>query len=697
MSDILTMNEQELHDWLSNRLQGQGTAAIGINTRFDELPFEKPLEIYLAGPDEFRTSFQKAVDKILIEVANNHWPPELFNQLVLLIEVANLKSSIPCLTSLVKTGKFLEGEFRSQLQMLALRTLLAFHWQGTEDFWREQEKFLAAEWPVIIFNGLVNLDLEKGFHELPTLIRDSDQMRELLRLFPILLKDLAPSKKFSLLYEQCQKVVTQFRPESEKLMREWFDLQGKPLSTSSCVQASSSSPIARSQEEYLNQASKVLARSDNSYTNYPANETPVFNRGEGIYLYDLDGVEYIDMTAGYGTANQGYTHPHIVQSLLRQANLLAHTGATLTKVKIELAGKLAEISPIPETLVHLDLGGSRATECAKVFVRAYTGKPKVISFSNSFHGRTAGSLSMYNADQYQFLYNIQKDYYTAPYPYCHRCAFDKTCESCNWECIDKVQGLLQEHRDVGGVIVEPALGEFGFVFPPMDFFKRLRRVCDEYGVLLISDEVQMGLGRLGTMFACNLYDTVPDLILLANSLAGTMWPLSAVLGRRPIMQSIRPGTLGSTFAGAPLACGVALASLEVFEMENLCQRSQMLGEYFLDRLRKRARGYPLSMNIDGRGLAIGIEFELPNGAPATNEVAILHRMALRKKLLVHHGGPAKNMLNMIPALTITREQIDDAIDLFIELLNDLLLEPKAVEDMVSSSTVEADNSDLHAS
>ncbi|MBU1069254.1 aspartate aminotransferase family protein [Myxococcota bacterium] len=443
--------------------------------------------------------------------------------------------------------------------------------------------------------------------------------------------------------------------------------------------------MSQTQKDYLDRAAKVLARIDNSYAYFPENETPVFNRGEGIYLYDPDGVEYLDMVAGYGTVNQGHTHPHIVQALLKQANLLAHTSATLSNVKVELAEKLAELSPIPETMVHFDLGGARATEGAKVLVRAYTGKPKVISFSNAFHGRSAGSLSMYNADQFQFLYNIQKDYYTAPYPYCRRCPFGKTCDSCSWECLGKVQDILRENRDVGGIIVEPALGARGYIFPPMDFFKRLRRICDEHGVLLISDEIQMGMGRLGAMFACELYDTVPDIILLAKSLGGTMWPLSAILGRRAIMQSVRPGTLGSTFAGAPLACGVGLASLEVFEMENLCEKSQTLGKYFLDSLRERASGFPLIVHIEGLGLAIGIEFELPNGDPATAEVERLHHMALRKRLLLQRGGPAKNMINMIPALTITREQIDEVVDRFVELLNDLLLEPKVVENMAASS------------
>lgn len=454
--------------------------------------------------------------------------------------------------------------------------------------------------------------------------------------------------------------------------------------------------MSNTQKTLLERASKVLARIDNSYAYFPEDETPVFNHASGIYLYDPDGVQYIDMVSGYGTANMGHSHPHIIQALMRQAHRVSHTSATLSDVKIELAEKLAALSPIPDTLVHFDLGGARATEAAKVLVRAYTGKPKIISFTNAFHGRSAGSLSMYNADQFQFLYNTQRDYYTAPYPYCRRCPMGKTAGACQYECLGKVQEILREHKDIGGVIIEPALGARGYIFPPMDFFKRLRRICDEHGVLMVDDEVQMGMGRLGTMFACELYDTVPDIILLAKALGGTMWPLSAVLGRRAIMQSVRPGTLGSTFAGAPLACRLAIASLEVFEMENLCEKSRENGRYFLDQLRARCQGYPLIVHIEGRGLAIGIEFELPNGDPATAEVERLHHMALRKKLLLQRGGPAKNLINMIPALNITREQIDEVVNRFVELLNDLLLEPQVVESVAAASAAVTPRPEEHA-
>ncbi|MGM0597945.1 MAG: aspartate aminotransferase family protein [Myxococcota bacterium] len=421
-------------------------------------------------------------------------------------------------------------------------------------------------------------------------------------------------------------------------------------------------------EKYLKIAENSLAKMDNSYKYFPEEDTPMFVKGKGVRLYDPDGNEYFDMVSGYSALNQGHTHPKIVASLMNQANRLTHTSATLSDAKIELAAKLSKMSPIPDTLVHFDIGGARAVEGAKILVRAYTGKSKVISFTNSFHGRSTGSLSMYNADTFQHLFNVPRDYYQANYPYCYRCPMGKEKGSCSFECMDSIKKTFENNNDIGGIIVEPALGARGYILPPEGFYKKLRRLCDEHGILLISDEIQMGLGRLGSMFACEIYDTVPDIILLSKSLAGGMWPLSAILGRKEIMEIVRPGTLGSTFAGAPLACGVAITSLEVIEDENLCERSEILGSYFKNELEDRFSQNSMVANIDGMGLAIGVEFNLPNGDPATEETKKIQHIALKEGLLLQRGGPFKNIINMIPALNITREEINEFIDRFEQVV-----------------------------
>ncbi|MBN2723474.1 MAG: aspartate aminotransferase family protein [Deltaproteobacteria bacterium] len=436
-------------------------------------------------------------------------------------------------------------------------------------------------------------------------------------------------------------------------------------------------------ENYLRAASESLARLDNSYSYFPEEDTPVFVKGKGVRLYDPDGNEYLDMVSGYGALNQGHTHPKIVASLLAQANRLTHTSATLSDVKVELAEKLATLSPIPNTKVHFDLGGARVVEGAKILTRAYTGKSKVISFQNSFHGRSTGSLSLYNADTFQHLFNSPRDYYSAPYPYCYRCPVGLKKESCNFECLKGVYEILDNNNDIGGIIVEPALGARGYIVPPKGFFKKLRRICDKYGLLFIDDEIQMGLGRLGTMFACEYYETVPDIILLSKSIAGGMWPLSVILGRKEIMERIRPGTLGSTFAGAPLGCAAGLAAIEVIEEEKLCERSRDLGVYFMEKLNERFSEYSIVGNIDGIGLGIGIELVLPNGEPATEEAQMLQLTALRNGLLLQRGGPAKNIINLIPALVITKSEIDEAIDRIEENLIKVLHEPEIIEHISS--------------
>ncbi|MBU1381139.1 aspartate aminotransferase family protein [Myxococcota bacterium] len=440
-------------------------------------------------------------------------------------------------------------------------------------------------------------------------------------------------------------------------------------------------------QEYLEAASEYLARLDNSYSYFPEDDTPVFVRGKGSRLYDPDGNEFLDMVAGYGALNQGHTHPKIVASLLAQADRLTHTSATLSDVKIEFAEKLASISPIPNTKVHFDLGGARAVEGAKLLTRAYTGKSKVISFHNSFHGRSTGSLSMYDADTFHHLFHSPRDYYSASYPYCYRCPAGLKKETCNYECLNGVYDILEENKDIGAIIVEPALGARGYIIPPKTFFKKLRRICDKYGLLLIDDEIQMGLGRLGSMFACEYYETVPDIILLSKSIAGGMWPLSAILASKDIMERIRPGTLGSTFAGAPLGCAVGIASIEVIEEEQLCRRSLEYGEYFMEELHKHLSEFPIIGNIDGIGLGIGIELILPNGEPATEEAQKLQLTALRNRLLLQRGGPAKNIINLIPALTITKAEIDEAVLRIRENLMLVLGEPEVIEHISSVKPV----------
>jgi 4-aminobutyrate aminotransferase-like enzyme len=424
-------------------------------------------------------------------------------------------------------------------------------------------------------------------------------------------------------------------------------------------------------EKYLDLAKKSLARMDNSYKYFPEEDTPVFVKGKGVRLYDPDGKEYLDMVSGYSALNQGHTHPKIISSLLKQANRLTHTSATLSDAKVLLAEKLANMSPIPNTVVHFDIGGSRAVEGAKILTTAYTGKSKMISFNNSYHGRTAGSLSLYNADDFKDLLNVPKDYYKTHYPYCYRCPVGKKIESCNYQCLDKIQHILDNNNDIGGIIVEPALGSRGYIFPPQKFYKKIRRICDEHELLFISDEIQMGLGRLGAMFACDKFETIPDLILLSKSLAGGMWPLSAILGKKAIMERIGPGTLGSTFAGAPLACGVALTSIEVLENENLCEKSEIVGEYFLERLRDEFADHPLFGNIDGMGLAIGLELILEDGSPAGDLCEKIQHLSFKEGVLLQRGGPGKNIINMIPALIITKEEVEEFIGRFKKIIEQI--------------------------
>ncbi len=412
-------------------------------------------------------------------------------------------------------------------------------------------------------------------------------------------------------------------------------------------------------ETLVAKAEQHLAKIDSSYVYY-APDAPIMVRGENTHVYDVNGREYFDLVSGFSALNQGHCHPAIVRTLTEQSSRLTHTSQTLSESKILLAEKLANISPIPKALVHFDLGGSRAVEMTLLLVKAFTGKTKFVAFQNSFHGRSMGALSIHDLDTNANFVQVPANHYKANYPYCFRCPLSKEPSSCHLECASDLEEICSKYDDIGAVIVEPALGARGYIFPPLRFLKHVREVCDRYNLLMIDDEVQMALGRTGTMFSCSDSEVVPDIIVLSKSICGGFWPLAAVIGRRDIMQSVPPGTFGNTFAGNPLACAVALTSIEVIEREGLCENSRRVGEYFRAELLKLAREFRFLGSVEGRGLGIGVEIVTADGrSPDAVRTQAIVRGGLKHGLLLQRGGKYKNRLTLIPPLTLTEREVDE--------------------------------------
>ncbi|MEO7003670.1 MAG: aspartate aminotransferase family protein, partial [Ktedonobacterales bacterium] len=336
---------------------------------------------------------------------------------------------------------------------------------------------------------------------------------------------------------------------------------------------------------------------------------------------------------------------------------------------VQLARRLTEITPGAYAKKALLVNsGAEAVENAIKIARAATGRSAVIAFENSFHGRTnlalalTGKLRPYRQNFGPFAGDI----HTIPYPYCYQCAYAPADGGCchSWEkALDRLFLTRVAPEQVAAMIVEPVQGEGGFVVPPAEFLPSLRAICDKHGIVLIIDEVQTGFGRTGKLFATEHSGIEPDLMLLAKSLAGGM-PLAAVVGRAEIMDAPLPGGLGGTYGGNPVACAAALATIEVFERDQLADRGKHLGDLVLERLRGWREHYPLVGDVRGLGAMVAMELVRDRAArtPATAEAGQLLVEARTRGVLLIKAGLYDNVIRLIMPLVTTDEELAEGLD-----------------------------------
>lgn len=400
-------------------------------------------------------------------------------------------------------------------------------------------------------------------------------------------------------------------------------------------------------------------------------------RGSGVRIEDVDGRQYLDFAGGIGTMNVGHAHPAVVEAIRAQAEKYTHTCAhvLMPPPYVQLARRLAEITPGTHAKKTLLVNsGAEAVENAIKIARAATKRPAVISFENSFHGRTnlalalTGKVQPYRAGFGPFA----PDIHAIPYPYCYRCARrEGTGECCQeWQTALERAFLTRVPADhVAAVIVEPVQGEGGFIVPPADFLPALRAICSRHGILLIADEVQTGFGRTGRMFAIEHTGVEPDLLLLAKSLAGGL-PLAAVVGRAEIMDAPHPGGLGGTYGGNPVACAAALAVIEVFERERLVERANALGEMTLRRMRAWEARFPLIGDVRGLGAMVAMELvrDRARRTPATSEAALLLAEARARGLILLKAGLYDNVIRVLMPLVTTDEEMAEGLDILEQAL-----------------------------
>jgi 4-aminobutyrate aminotransferase/(S)-3-amino-2-methylpropionate transaminase len=399
--------------------------------------------------------------------------------------------------------------------------------------------------------------------------------------------------------------------------------------------------------------------------------TPVFiENAEGALIEDVDGNRFIDFAGGIGCLNAGHRAPAVVAALRGQIERFLHTCFMVTPYEsyVKLAERLNALAPgdFPKKTLFLS-SGAEAVENAVKIARAYTRRPAVICFEDAFHGRTLLTMSLtskthpYKAGFEPFA----SDVYRVPYAYCYRCSYGLTYPSCEIHCAHHLEDTFTRvvaAESVAAVIVEPVLGEGGFVTPPPEFLSIVHEICLRHGIVFIADEVQTGFGRTGKRFACEQYGVAPDLLVTAKSLGGGL-PLAAVTGRAEIMDHTGPGSLGGTFGGNPLACEAALAVLETMDREKLPERAAHLGERFAARARTWYERWPLVGDVRGIGAMQAVELVRSRltREPAAEETKEIVRYCYEHGLIVLSAGSYSNVIRLLMPLVINDEQFEEGL------------------------------------
>jgi len=401
----------------------------------------------------------------------------------------------------------------------------------------------------------------------------------------------------------------------------------------------------------------------------------VVDRAQGAVITDPGGREYLDCFAGISVVNSGHNHPRVIAAAKAQMDKLVHCSSYLYHCQpvADLAEKLAHLAPRGLTKTFFGNGGAEAIEGALKLARLYTGKPELLALQMSFHGRSWGALSVTgNWGRKKRGGPYAPGVAFAPPPYTFRSPWRDNPDECVRQCVRALEDVIRFDTagDIAAFIAEPVMGEGGIIVPPPTYFREIKKVLDQHGILFIADEVQSGFARTGKMFAIEHYGVVPDILVTAKGIADG-FPLSAFTTRPEIADAFKPGDHLSTFGGNPVSCAAALANIAVIEEENLCERSRELGAHALARLQAMANNAPLVGEVRGLGLMIGIELvkdaEL---TPAAAEAEAIKEFCLRNGLLVGVGGVYGNVVRVQPPLVISREQLDHALDVMEQALGE---------------------------
>jgi 4-aminobutyrate aminotransferase-like enzyme len=382
-----------------------------------------------------------------------------------------------------------------------------------------------------------------------------------------------------------------------------------------------------------------------------------FDSGYGVTLTDVDGNVYLDFSSGIYVTGLGHCHPKVTEAVQKAAGQLMNAHDFSTPAKMRLLEKMAELAPGEgqEKLTGMQFydSGTTAVEAGLRVMRVASGKSEFISFHRDFHGKTMGAVGLARLDPSQGL--RAPGFFLVPRGNCYRCAFKQTYPECGLMCVDYIRTVILEETSgrVAGLVLEPIQGWGGSVVPPDGWMQKLRALCDELGIMLMADEVLTCMARTGKMFAMEHWDTVPDVMTLGKGF-GNGFPVTAMLVAEKYKESIEKISASTSYGGNPMACAAALASLEVIQEENLCERSAHIGEIMLKRMHEMEARSPIIGEVRGKGCLLGIELVKDKGTREPFEEAgkLVYQKAFRKGLA---WIPAGHILRMSPPLVIEDE------------------------------------------
>jgi 4-aminobutyrate aminotransferase / (S)-3-amino-2-methylpropionate transaminase / 5-aminovalerate transaminase len=451
--------------------------------------------------------------------------------------------------------------------------------------------------------------------------------------------------------------------------------------------------IERINDELLDLEAKYCSWGD---TVHYAEKLNIFNRCEGVYLYDRKGLEYLDLQMWYSAVNFGYKNKRLNQALKKQLDSLPQLACQyLHEEKIRLAAKLCQ--RIERTFeskgrVHFNVGGAQAVEDSLKLVRSHTNRNLMFAFMGGYHGRTLGASAITSSYRYREKFGHFSDRALfIPYPYCFRCPYDKKRDFCDLYCLKQFEKLFEtEYHSVvnkktnkcefGAFYIESVQGTGGYVVPPYEYFTGLKEILDRYNILLVDDEIQMGFFRTGKFWAIEHFNVEPDVIVFGKALTNGLNPLSGIWAKEKLIspQAFPPGSTHSTFSSNTLGTAVGLEAMKLMEESDFAVEVPKKGEYFISRLMKLKNKYPQIGDVSGLGLALRMEICQKDGFTPNKEltdaianIGLSGNLSVggkKRGLVLDVGGYYKNVFTLAPSLYIKKSEIDLGVELFEEAL-----------------------------